>query len=661
MARADSPALSPDGQTLAYLHHWIDAATDRRRSALRRLDLRSGQEGALGDTSAGCSSPAWSPDGQTLYCIESTVTASAIVAHGSDGSRTVAQAPGEMLTALAVSRRGDRLAFAASVPRVPPPLVELPASPHSQAWAPPPRVVQHVLSDSDAAGPLDLRHSHLYVLDITTGALHQVTDDSNPCAYYSGFGEAPCWVDDDQALVANARVSAFPDGMESDARLFRVELATGATRTVSPQGLLAFSAAASPDGRMVAFVGASTGAHYCPDYRLWCMDSQGRGARCLSEALDRPAWSPAWDADGQSIVFRYDDHAITRIGRVDLAGRVAELAAHASRAWNGPISTAAGGRVAVRNTAPDRDGEVLLIEPGTATRTVTNAAGPLHARRRFATMESLVYPASIDGRNIEAMLYKPPGFDASKRYPLVVEIHGGPQQHVSPRYIDVLQAIACAGYLVVCPNYRGSTSYGHEFLHLCEEGYPGTHGQPDHAGTPLRDIEDAIAAVVAHGWADDGNVFLTGGSAGGELSTWLLGRRHFKAAVVRYPYVNIASQTLTSDICDAYIDSFGRPWEQPDGGWSRSALAGIAGCTTPTLVMVGTADRVTPPGESLQLFNALRTLGVEVALALFDGENHGMGRRPSNRMWYAAYILEWFAQHGGLPVRLEASAETAGD
>ncbi len=230
----------------------------------------------------------------------------------------------------------------------------------------------------------------------------------------------------------------------------------------------------------------------------------------------------------------------------------------------------------------------------------------------------------------------PPGFDASRQYPLILEIHGGPFANYGPRFSLEVQLMAAAGYVVLYTNPRGSTSYGEDFGNLIHHAYPSQD---------YDDLMSGVDAVVARGSIDPDRLYVTGGSGGGVLTAWIVGHTdRFAAAVVAKPVINWTSWIGTADSytfgAKYWFDKL--PWEDPEGYWARSPLAYVGNVTTPTMLLTGEDDTRTPMSESEQFYQALQLEEVPTALIRIPGASHGIASRPSGLMRKVGYILAWF-------------------
>ena len=387
------------------------------------------------------------------------------------------------------------------------------------------------------------------------------------------------------------------------------------------------------------------------------MNADGSGARALTASLDRSVSNPVWAADGRSIYVQYDDRGRTRVARVGLDGTVRNIAegltgTEFDRPYTGgSFSVARDGTLAISAGDGNRPPDVAVVRGGNVRR-LTSLNSELFAARRLGEVRHIDVASSVDQRPIDAWLTLPPDYVAGRRYPLILEIHGGPFSAYGPSFSTDDQLYAAAGYVVLSTNPRGSTSYGAEFANLIHHAYPGQD---------YDDLMSAVDAAIAQGFADPDHLYVTGGSGGGVLTAWIVGKTNrFRAAASQKPVIDWASFVLTSDFTPFFSRYwFGHyPWEDPQGYWARSPLSLAGNIQTPTLVVVGTEDHRTPPSEAEQLYTALQLRGVPTTLVRVPGASHGgLAARPSQSGAKANAILEWFRRyHEGAP-RTAAAAQ----
>ena len=402
------------------------------------------------------------------------------------------------------------------------------------------------------------------------------------------------------------------------------------------------SPAVSPDGQRIAYVGYEDRLRTYQVSELRVMNADGSEARTVTAGLDRSVKNPVWAADGHRIYFQYDDEGNTKVAFTTLDGEVATLGGSGGgRSWglpyaSGSFSVADDGSFAFNRTRPDRPGEVAIGAPGEAVRKLTALNEDLLAGRELGAVEEIRWESSFDKRSVHGWIVKPPGFDPARKYPLILEIHGGPIAHYGDRFSAEMQMFAAAGYVVLYANPRGSTSYGEEFGDLLYHAYPGGD---------YEDLMSGVDAVIARGYVDEDNLFVTGGSAGGIMTAWIVGKTdRFRAAVSEKPVINWISKTLTADNWFGYFGNRyeGLPWEDPEPYWKFSPLSLAGNVSTPTMILTGTADLRTPLSESYQLFHALKFRGVDTAVVRVPGASHDMSVRPSQLIAKVANQLAWF-------------------
>jgi dipeptidyl aminopeptidase/acylaminoacyl peptidase len=330
------------------------------------------------------------------------------------------------------------------------------------------------------------------------------------------------------------------------------------------------------------------------------------------------------------------------LARVGLDGRVQPLTRDLAGSGldrpyvGGEFSVSNNGAIALTTGSADRPSDVAVWRGG-QVRKLTDLNRHLAAKRLGEVRELAVTAA--DGQKVPSWIVLPPNYQPGQRVPTILEIHGGPAAAYGPFFSTDYQLYAAAGYAVLFTNPRGSTSYGQAFMDAIDKAYPG----PDYP-----DLMAAVDAAVAQGIADPQNLFVTGGSGGGVLTAWVIGKTdRFRAAATQKPVINMASQVLTADA----IPYFGKywfgkmPWEDPQGYWARSPLSLVGNVKTPTLVVVGSEDYRTPVSESEQYYSALQLRGVPTALVKVPGASHSFTNRPSQSAAKASAIIAWFDKY----------------
>jgi acylaminoacyl-peptidase len=648
---AGDPQISPDGKLVAYVRQFADVTSDRRRGNLWVVEAAGGGHRALTTGRHSDGSPRWSPDGTRLAFVSDRDGSPQIwvlwLGSGQTARLTDLRQPPQ---GLSWSPDGKWLAFTALVPGKGPAIATLPSAPEGAKWAEPAKVIDRLVYRFNRAGYLAEGNLQLFVVPADGGTPRQISAGDFDHGEPGGGTRDPLWTPDGGHLLiaANRRPDAELEPLDTE--IWEFALADGAARALTDRRGPDESPALSPDGRRLAYVGFDDRYQGYQLTRLYVADRDGGGARVLLPDLDRDVEEPRWARDGGGVYFLYDERGTTKLGHAGLDGRWRVVAAGVgggtgmtSYTGGGGFSLA-GGTVAFTHKRWDLPGEVAVVAGGGGEpRLLTALNADLLAQRRLGEVEEIEYPSSKDGRRIQGWVVKPPGFDPGRRYPLILEIHGGPFAAYGAYFDLEKQVWAAMGYVVLYVNPRGSTSYGEEFGNLIHHAYPGDD---------FHDLDAGVDAVVARGYVDAENVFVTGGSGGGVLTCWMIGKSsRFRAAASAYPVINWTSWVLTADIAAFGVKYWfpGPPWEHPEHYARRSLLSVVGNVATPTMVITGEEDWRTPISESEQYYTALKLRGVEAVLVRFPGEPHGIRSRPSHHAAKILHIAGWFDKHRRAP------------
>lgn len=646
---ADDPVISPDGKTVVYVRASLNALTDGTDRRLWTVDVATGAHRKLTVHEANESSPAFSPSGDRLAYVLATDDGAEVYV------RWLATGQTARLSALPHSPRGLRwspdgelLAFSMQVDadeRDADFALSMPAKPDGAEWADKPRVTTRLRHEADGRGYLDPGYGQLFTLPAEGGTARQLTGG----AYDHGADFA--WVDGERiVLSANRRPDAEYEFRDDD--LYLLTLAdTSIARLTEGYGP-DYGVAVSPDGETVAFLGHEDLKRAYQRDRIRLLALASGEVRELTADWDRDPTRLEFAPDGRSLYAAYTEAGLTKLARVDLgSGEVTEVlddlgGTSLGRPYtSGTYALAAEtGAIAYTQSRPHRPADLAVLPPGGDSQRLTALNEDLLAYRRLGEVREVDYPsvgAEPDGEplTIQGWVVLPPDYDSTRRYPLIVENHGGPILAYGPHFTAEIQLMAAHGYVVFYPNPRGSTGYGEGFSDLLYRNYPG------------EDYDDVIAGVdhvVDLGIAHPDSLYVTGGSAGGIMTAWIVGKTdRFRAAVVAKPVVNWISKTLVADNYFGYANSRyeGQPYENPMHYWAFSPLSLVTEVETPTMVMVGTDDLRTPPSEAKQLYHALKLEGVSTALVELPGASHGIARRPSQLVQKVMYTLGWFERY----------------
>ena len=448
-------------------------------------------------------------------------------------------------------------------------------------------------------------------------------------------------------LVLGESKSSIGNMSSDNSEIYSLSLASGEIQALTERNGPDDSPAISPDGKRIAYVGYDDKVQTYQVARLYVMNRDGSDKQVITSKLDRSVSSPVWDNKGEGIYVQYDDEGNSKVAFVTLDGEWMDTREEHRRDVSGSTvwwrELLHGGQWMLclhRDPAGVSRRMLPLVVvtgrlPGASPRS-TRISSDIESS---AKSKKLWYESSYDQRRIHGWVVTPPDFDPSKKYPLILEIHGGPISNYGDRFSAEMQLYASAGYVVLYANPRGSTSYGEEFGNLLYHDYPGQD---------YDDLMSGVDAVIAKGFIDEDNLFVTGGSAGGIMTAWIVGKTdRFRAAAVGKPVINWYSKVLVADNYYGYHNYRypGSPWENPEAYMKYSPISLVGNVSTPSMVIVGTADLRTPLSESKQFYHALKLRKVDTALVKIPGASHNISRRPSQLITKVAHVLAWFEKY----------------
>ncbi|AKS40592.1 Acylaminoacyl-peptidase [Wenzhouxiangella marina] len=633
---AGDPRPSPDGERIVFERIWMDRQSDRARSMLWIMDADGSDLEPLTSRDRSVSSPRWSPDGTRL----AYTSGGQIFVRWMDSGREVrlADLP-RGASNLIWSPDGRWLAFVMHTPEADGLPVQLPGRPQGADWAPDPIYIDRLFYRADGAGYVDAGWRHVYLLPAEGGSPSQLTEGP----YHHGDLS---WSPDGQALLLTANRSGNAEREPQISDIYRLDLATRELERLNMERGPHARPRLSPDGRSLAWLGFEDRKLSYQANRLYVRELDGGEIRNLTEDLDRGIDDFAWDPDGRSLLIAYDHEGRGLLARQRLNGRREVLTdtlggmSYGRPYSGGDFSVGASGLIAFTHLSSERPAEVAVLERN-RVRVLTELNRDFLADHELGEVEEFWYESSVDGRRLQGWIIHPPGFDPSQRWPLILEIHGGPHTTYGPGFAMELQLMAARGYVVLYTNPRGSTSYGEDFANLIHHDYPSED---------YNDLIDGVDAVIERGYVDPEQLYVTGGSGGGVLTAWIVGQTdRFRAAVSVKPVINWYSFVLSADAY-AYFTEYwfpGPPWEHQEHYMARSPISLVGNVTTPTMLMTGEADYRTPISETEQYYQALKLRGIDTAMVRIPEAPHAIYRRPSNLMAKVAYILYWFEEHAG--------------
>lgn len=638
-----TPQISPDGKRIVYTLETPDRFADTFHSNLWIVATDGSDHRPLTSGKWKDSLPRWSPDGSKLAYVSTRAGKPQIFVRWMDSGVEARITDLETAPAsLSWSPSGDRLAFLARVPAKPAWSIKMPSAPAGATWAEPPVVETRLKWRADGApgiGQRPLGFTHLFVVPVTGGAPRQITEGD-----FEHGGE-PAWMPDGRSIVLHAARRPDADTTLYPDDIWRFPLDGRAPVQLTKENGTETNPTVSPDGRYIAFLGFADKGHSNHNFNLYVVNADGSGLRQLARELDRNISSPRWEANSRGLLAIVETEGKSHLYRVPLdapaialtKGNARYATAYASAE---AFTSTATGQIAVTYSSPTEPKDVVTFSAAnpTALRKLTDTNGSLLAAHAIGKVEELTWK-SFDGKPMQGWLIYPPDFDPGRKYPLILDIHGGPHAMYGVEFNHQMQIFAGRGFVVFYSNPRGSTGYGEEFGNIIHGRYPGDD---------FTDLMTGVDAVVAKGFIDPKKLTVTGGSGGGLLTAWTVTQTgRFAAAVSQYPVTNWITQTGSSDIGLAMMRWMkAAPWENPQQYISRSPVFFANKVTTPTMVLTGEEDWRTPIGQSEEFYFALKARKVDTVLVRVPKEPHGIrGAYPSHRIAKIEHILGWFEKY----------------
>ncbi|MEO0449358.1 MAG: S9 family peptidase [Pseudomonadota bacterium] len=647
---ATDPQVSPDGETIVYVRRSMDKMTDQDRGDIWTIDVDSGAHRPLitGGSSAGA--PRWSPDGSMLIYATATDGKPDLRLFYLDSGQSVSLSQFEYGPGNAVwSPDGHTIAFTMFTPGTTPSFAKPIAKPKGAEWSPPVRVFDDLQFRFDGAGYLEEGATHVYTLLITGGTPRQITKGDND------FG-SPTWLGNDTLLVVGNDVEdAELDPIESE--IYTVSLSDLSRSAITSRDGPDLNPVVSPDGSQIAYLGYDDLVKSYQQADLYVMNADGSDSVELAADFDRSFSGLAWHPNGRSLIAQIENAGVIDLISVSMSGEIETLVTNVGGTSIG--RPYAGGSFSVSDTrrpviaytagSPDRPAEIAVTGRNVNDRVLTDLNSDLLDHLDMATIEEIQVPSSHDGLEIEAWIALPHGFEADGSAPMIMEIHGGPFAMYGPYFASEIQRFAAEGYVTVYVNPRGSTGYGADFAMAIDKAYPGND---------YDDLMSIVDALVERNYVSPDRLFVTGGSGGGILTAWIVGKTdRFAGAATVKPVINWMTMALSADIAQFVRRHWIRedPWENPDAFLDFSPIMLIENVVTPTLVMVGEEDWRTPTWEAEQFYTALKLKGVETALIRVPGSPHYIAGRPSRLIAKTDNIMGWFAKYD--PAKQDANED----
>ncbi|MDP5036282.1 MAG: S9 family peptidase [Alishewanella sp.] len=648
LAAANDVQISPDGKYIVYVRQQNNIMTDRTESNLWLIEVESGKHSPLFADKFSYSQPRWAPDSKRIAFVSDRDGSSQIYVHWLAEQKTAAISQLQVRPSqLSWSPDGKHIAFMAEVSA---PTTDFaksvyqPKKPAGANWSQTPIVVERTYYQADGRGVMRSAYNQLFVLPSEGGVEQQLTEGP-----YAHRGPV-VWTKDNNNLIFSANRNADWEYQSNQGDLYKVSINNQQLTQLTRLDGAESEPALSPDGKTLAFTFSSPAAVSYSNTKLKLLALDSGKFSDLAANLDRSVESPNW-VDNSTLVFQYADQGQTKVAQISTRDRMTDLVndlggTSLGRPYlSGMFSVANDGTLAYTQGTSQRPADVAVYSKN-KSRTLTALNSGLLQQRQLGKVEEIRYTSTAGNEEIQGWYITPPNFDPNKKYPLLVEIHGGPHLAYGPQFAAELQRYAAEGYVVFYNNYRGSTGYGERFAMLLHYNYSSEFDYQDHMS--------GVDAMIAKGFIDENNLYIAGGSAGGIATAYAVGLTdRFNAAAATNPVVNWTTKVLTADSYIGQIQNQfpGVPWEHQAHYWQRSPLSLVGNVKTPVLLFTGEKDRRTPISETEQYYQALKLRQVDTAMVRVPDAYHGVTNRPSWMIAKVEHALAWFKRYQKAPAQ----------
>lgn len=630
--------VSPDGRHVAYAVTRRDTP-GRPRSETWIRDLATHAESRLGTDATGASSPRWSPDGRAIAFVGRVGDSSGVAIANADGSdiRFIASVKGTNHVLPSVGERlswspdGHRLAFISSTP-----------GPESDANGDPMVITRYSYKPTASEGLTrfnDNRRLHIFVADLATKHVTQLTTGN----YYEHSIE---WSPSGAEIMFVSNHGVDPDRV-FNYDVFAVNVASGAQRQITKTASPEYQPVWSPDGRRIAYLGTkrslTSSETTMEDTHVWVMNADGSNRREVGLSVDNRQRAPRWSRDGTSLYTVVQVRGDSKLYRIPVDGGSPHVVV-GDEGQIGSWSLMSDGGLVYAFASPAEPAMLREMNGSGVAHDIVRLNTALLAKRRVAPVERFTF-RSRDGLQVEAYFTAPLDRTANSKYPLIVQIHGGPHGAQGSAFNDKAQVYAAHGMASLMVNYRGSTGYGQKFADAIFKDQDGREAEDVMAGVD--------AALARHPWLDSTRMGVEGTSYGGQLADWLVTRTNrFAAAIPTAGIANLISFNYMSYYHDYLAVEFGaypHVGALMDTLWKRSALRYVSRVKTPVMLVHGENDNDVPIAEAEQFYIALKDVGVPVVMIRYPREGHGV-RETKHVIDFIdrsiAWYNRWFSHSG---------------
>ncbi len=629
-----NPQISPDGGRILYERNFKDIMTDTNYSNIWIVNYDGSNSRPITTGIGKYSEPTWSNDGKKfLFKSKNDKSTELYLYELENKSLQILTTTQSDITNLRWSEDDSKIIFLSFVEEKKKTLIELPEKPNGAKWNEPPIEISDLEFRSDGGGYLKKGNKQIYLISVYGGSPIKISN-------FKGKIYSCEWFNKKELIIsANFKKNMDFEPRNSDIHIYN--FSSKSLRKLTSRFGPDFSPKVSYDKKKIAFLGFDDKFLGYQQNELYVMDKDGKNVKNISKNFDRNVTSIFWSGDSKKIFFKYDDYGTTKLGYFDLSGQFKFLVNEVGglsqgRPYSGgSFSISRNDRYAFTFGNAYNPSDLAVGKNGSKLR-LTNLNENLFELKNLGEVKEITYKSSFDNLEIQGWVVTPPDFDPNKKYPLILEIHGGPFSNYGFRFSTEVQLYASKGYVVLYVNPRGSTSYGKKFANEIHHNYPN------------HDYDDLISGVnyiLDEGFIDEKNLFVTGGSGGGVLSSWIVGKTDiFRAAVVAKPVINWYSFVLYADNTSIYYKYWFKdfPWNDQENYMKRSPISYVGNVKTPTMLITGEKDYRTPISESEQFYTALKLNKVETMLVRIPNTSHNIASKPSNLIAKVNSILYWF-------------------
>ncbi len=645
-----NPEISPQGDKILFLRNFKDIMTDKNLSNLWVVNFDGSDMRPITTGNHNASSPKWSNSGKMFTYKSNEEGKSQLYLYNLQNNSIQKLTNFQSSIGNVEWSPDDKyLLFNSFVESADSRLIKMPKKPKGADWNSPPIEIDDMVYRYDGGGYRRSGNNQIFILPVEGGTPRQVSSlEKNP--------SSAVWLGTDKVLFS-ANLHDNSDFEPNNSEIHVLDIKSGEVKQLTTRFGPDSSPVVSPDNSKIAFLGYDDKYLGYQQNSLYVMDADGSNVKLVSEGFDRNIGNRCinchretevnainWMRDGKGLYFQYDTEGMTKISSISLSGKVKDIVDEVGglsfgRSYSGGSYTISpSGRYAFTYGNVYNPADLAVGYNGSKDR-LTYLNKDLFDYKKLGRVEEVWYESSYDGKKIQGWLVYPPNFDPTTTYPLILEIHGGPFLNYGFRFSAEVQLFASEGYFVLYTNPRGSTSYGKEFANLIHHNYPSQD---------YDDLMSGVDHVIKRDYIDGDNLFVTGGSGGGVLTSWIVGKTdRFRAAVVEKPVINWYSFVLYADKISFFYKYWfpGMPWDNLEEYMKRSPISYVGNVTTPTMLLTGEDDYRTPIAESEQFYAGLKLNKVESMLVRIPGASHGIGARPSNLIAKVNAITAWFDKY----------------